>query len=70
MVRMQYLKMATLAKNGVRIQCYWLSYLEPTLILVREIAMPTSKIAVIFLVHCDLYIDRRKVELLAQNDRK
>ena len=28
---MQYLKMATLAKSGVRIQCYWLSYLEPTL---------------------------------------
>ena len=28
---MQYLKMATLAKNGVRIKCYWLSYLEPTL---------------------------------------
>ena len=25
--------MATLAKNGVRIQCYWLSYLELTLVV-------------------------------------
>ena len=31
---MQYLKMATLAKNGVRIQCYWRSYLEPTLTII------------------------------------
>ena len=29
---MQYLKMTTLAKNGVCIKCYWPSYVEPTLV--------------------------------------
>ena len=30
-VHVKYLKMATLAKNGVSIKCFWPSYLEPTL---------------------------------------
>ena len=30
---MQYLKMATLANNGVFIKCFWPSYLDPTLVM-------------------------------------